>query len=50
MDIGSEDLAFSEAPRCLDWEAFRGGIHAHKMLTEIREQGVKPDIKSHEML
>ena len=50
MDIGSENLAYSEAPRRLDWKAFRSAIHAHKMLTEIREQGVKPDIKSREML
>jgi hypothetical protein len=50
MDIGSEDLAHRQATRRLDLEAFRGVVHAHKMLTEIRKQRVKPDIKSHEML
>lgn len=37
IDIGSEDLAYSEATRRLDWEFFRDAIHAHKMLTEIRK-------------
>jgi hypothetical protein len=32
------------------FRAFRRGIRAHKMLTEIREQEVKPDIKSKQML
>jgi len=50
MDIGSEDLAYREATRRLDLEAFRGAIHAHKMLTEIRKQGVTSDISGHEML
>jgi hypothetical protein len=46
MDIGYEGFGPQRSHSPLDLEVFRGVVHAHKMLTEIRKQRVKPDIKS----
>jgi hypothetical protein len=49
MRIGFEDRP-GKMPIATCFGAFGRPIHAHKMLTTIREQGLKPDIRGNELL